>query len=242
MAAIIITLLLIISCRQVRSGRVPGFKPIGGESSPSAECIPTSTFITGIKRSASATGQGMTSSSDKSSEKKSKLAKFGLKFQSAGTLMSIGEQIGKDTPVVKDVKTTPILSQVASTSGSGGVSGDGSGGGGGVSGGGVSGGGVSGGGVSGGGVSGVVSSKVIAKYTTAKWDKEGDFEKRAQQAKEMEHASRVEKAPPPLKSRQRELIMENYHSNSDDEEEEMGLTAKNIIRKKSTKFKFSFAK
>ncbi len=38
-------------------------------------------------------------SQEKIAEKKMKLTKFGLNFQSAGTLMTIHDQIGKDTPL-----------------------------------------------------------------------------------------------------------------------------------------------
>lgn len=181
---------------------MPGFKPIGGGVSESIGHAFSTSVITGIKRSATTAGSGG-SSTDKLTEKKSKLAKFGLKFQSAGTLMSIGEQIGKDTPIQKDM---PISSHAMPTSHLTTESNS-------------------------------SSTRRLAKYTTAKWDKEGDFEKRCKLAEEKEHAIRVEKAPPPLKSRQRELIMENYADGSE-EEEEFELTAKSII-KKPTKFKFN---
>jgi hypothetical protein len=41
-------------------------------------------------------------SQEKIASKKIKLAKYGLKFQSAGTLVTIGDRIGKDTPLIKE--------------------------------------------------------------------------------------------------------------------------------------------
>ena len=181
----------------MRSGLVPGFRPIGGGTSLPTSNTP-STVVTGLKRPS--TMEVWRNSGDKVSNKKSVQSKFGVNFHSAGTLMSIGEQLGKDTPLQKDFQKTPIIPQATPTPS---------------------------------------SSRMLVKYTTAKWDKEGDFEKRAKQAKEKEHASRLEKAPPPLKSRQRELIMEGYLGSSDEEEE---LTVKKKIVKKPTKFKFSFGK
>lgn len=202
-------------CRQIQSGRTPGFKPIGGGASGSKTQLPM-TDIIGIKRATPSSVES--DSSAEATEKTSKLAKYGMKFQSAGTLMSIGEQIGKDTPLLKDgeqpreKKEGTLKPEVSSTfefRGSGGSSSSSS-----------------------------LSSKLLARYTTAKWDKQGDFEKRLREAKEKEHDIRVESAPPPLKSRQKELNMENYSSSEDEED---GLTARTIIRKPA-KFKFNLTK
>ena len=142
-----------------------------------------------------------------------------MKFQSAGTLMSIGEQIGKDTPIVKEkdnVRDKDVIKARAPDASVGEVSSSSS-------------------------SRSSYSSKLMTRYTTAKWDKEGDFERRLKEAKEKEHAIRVEKAPPPLKSRQKELNMDNYSDLEEEEEEDFSVASRTII-KKPTKFKFNLTK
>ena len=65
---------------------------------------PTSNSLkqTGIKRS-----KESEESQAKIAEKKARLAKFGLKFQSAGTLVTIGEQLGRESSIYR----TPAVIQ-----------------------------------------------------------------------------------------------------------------------------------
>ncbi len=193
-------------------GHAPGFKPVGDDTSSSKSQVTTN--IIGIKRNVQASASG--NSKTDTPEKKSKLAKYGMKFQSAGTLMSIGDQIGKDTPLRQQTAQDQLKGTLSpsKTVAEGSSKTDSK--------------------------SSSLSSKLLAHYTTAKWDKAGDFEKRLKEAKEKEHEIRVEKAPPPLKSRQKELNMDNY-SGSEDEEEDFSVNARTII-KKPAKFKFNLAK
>lgn len=104
-------------CRKSkRGGFAPAFKPIGqtnvqsgfGEwttvrTSFSVAATPTADLVKiGIKRS-----KESEESQAKIAEKKAKLAKFGLKFQSAGTLVTIGEQLGRESSIYR----TPAVIQ-----------------------------------------------------------------------------------------------------------------------------------
>ena len=155
------------------------------------------------------------SGSDKVSQKKMKLAKFGLKFQSAGTLISIGDnRIEKDTPLCQDA--TPILkereeegrAQVTRRDGRqvkiGGV---------------------------------VIDVGKKASYTSL-WEKAGEGAKKANAAP---LPSSLDQAPPPLMSRQRELIMEKAADRENSDDEETDFTAKIIVKKPAT-FKFKIGK
>ena len=144
-------------------------------------------------------------SQEKITTKKMRLAKFGPKFQSAGTLMSISDQIGKDTPIKKTHETTPLneSSQLLPREESEGVR--------------------------------TIKEEVKGGDYTTKWDREGAALKR-----EVNPPPSVEKAPPPLMSRQRELTMEKYVE-SDSDEEGSTLTAKTIVKRTPT-FKFKIGK
>lgn len=98
------------------SGFAPAFKPIGqanaqtglgewttvGSSFTVATPAPAKPMTTGVKRS-----KESEESQAKIAEKKARLAKFGLKFQSAGTLVTIGEQLGRDSSIYR----TPAVIQ-----------------------------------------------------------------------------------------------------------------------------------
>ena len=86
--------------RRNKSGIAPGFKPVGEVVAPA---VPITSII------GNAGDGAKTSEDDKShkvAEKKMKLAKYGLKFQSAGTLVTIGDRIEKDTPIIKGTAPT----------------------------------------------------------------------------------------------------------------------------------------
>lgn len=137
-------------------------------------------------------------SQDKLSDKKTKQSKYGMKFQSAGTLISIG----KDTPLIKKTTPTPTVEPTQ-------VDKDRT----------------------------AHLEKKKASYTTKLWERAGEAAKREQTKPS---APEVDKAPPPLMSRQRELTMEKYaerEPGSDDEEPD--FTAKAIIKKPRFKFKIA---
>lgn len=86
----------------------PGFKPIGGDSTNQ------STTIVAKQPEATPTHQAsgfkrLAESELKIAEKKARLSKFGLKFQSAGTLVTIGNQM-------KETKHSPQETQTSKTS------------------------------------------------------------------------------------------------------------------------------
>lgn len=101
-------------------GFAPAFKPIGQSSSSIQEqtgfgewtmvgasyspvATPTGIQLQGgVKRS-----KESEESQAKIAAKKARLAKFGLKFQSAGTLVTIGEQLGRDSSIYR----TPAVIQ-----------------------------------------------------------------------------------------------------------------------------------
>ena len=98
-------------------GFAPAFKPIGHSSvreqtgfgewttigtSYSSTATPTAVQPQGVKRS-----KESEESQAKIAAKKARLAKFGLKFQSAGTLVTIGEQLGRDSSIYR----TPAVIQ-----------------------------------------------------------------------------------------------------------------------------------
>lgn len=146
-------------------------------------------------------------------DKKTKFGKYGMKFQSAGTLISISDDgIGKDTPIVK--KTTAVEQKVFPKAS------------------------VDGGTVSVGRAHSDLRDrqrKMIhekkASYTT-KWERAG-----ASKPQLVPAPPKEDTAPPPLMSRQRELTMEKYADRTSDDDEEADFTAKAII-KKAPKFKF----
>lgn len=193
---------------------------------------------------------GKTSEDDQSqgkvAEKKMKLAKYGLKFQSAGTLVTIGDRIEKDTPIIKE--SAPTNSKELLTENKGGIEVRGE---------------------SENKLKGAVSTdgrdnsrggsrdrdredsrgaptrrevdrqklidKTKASYTT-KWEKAGS----SKQNQVIPSApSKDDKAPPPLMSRQRELTMEKYANRLDDDED---TDFTKTIIKKAPKFKFKIAK
>lgn len=144
---------------------------------------------------------------DKVAAKKQKLAKFGLKFMSAGTLISISDQIGKDTPLQQlptgnDASSSaevdaPLSRREADRK--------------------------------------ALIEKQKVAYTTM-WDKEGAASRVVSKALPVSS----DKPPPPLMSRQRELIMEKA-SEADSDDEDSSLTAKTLI-KKAPGFKFKIGK
>lgn len=83
--------LVCISYRNSQRGFAPAFKPIGDGSTNWVAAVPqqgaTPTTASGVKRS-----KESEDSSAKIAEKKAKIAKFGLKFQSAGTLVTVGDK------------------------------------------------------------------------------------------------------------------------------------------------------
>lgn len=85
-------------CRKSKGGFAPAFKPIGQSSqtasSTSASTTTSDSTKAGVKRS-----QESVESQAKIAQKKAKIAKFGLKFQSAGTLVTIGEQLGRQSAI-----------------------------------------------------------------------------------------------------------------------------------------------
>ena len=191
----------------MKSGVAPGFKPIGGGSA-ARTAMPASSSKVGQSR----TQQATESVAQDLGSKKMKLSKLEQRFQSAGTLMSIGDaRIGKDTPIVKETKPT-----TSSTSGDKkGVEPE---------------------------TMNMGRGKSLeqkkALYTTKKWEKAGTA-KAVVAPSESEH---VEKAPPPLISRQKELNMAGAEDSSDDEPD---FIAKSIIKKpapKSKSFKLNLPK
>ena len=97
-------------------GFAPAFKPIGqtntqtglgewttiGTSFTMAKPVVAESTKIGVKRS-----KESEESQAKIAEKKARLAKFGLKFQSAGTLVTIGDQLGRDSSIYR----TPAVIQ-----------------------------------------------------------------------------------------------------------------------------------
>lgn len=151
-----------------------------------------------------------TKSQEKIADKKLKLAKIGLKFYSAGTLVSIGDRIEKDTPLCKEPVPISESTQKPESSKSAAEE-----------------------------AMAKRLEKKKASYTTT-WEREGSL---SRHDKNIVPASpNVKSEPPPLMSRQRELIMEKSAENgnsSDDEDSD--LTAKVFIKKTPT-FKFKMAK
>ena len=78
----------LIHNRRERRKVTPGFKPIGSEGGgavPHPLGTPTATWSTGVKRS----GEG----TSPVSQKQARLAKYSLKFQSAGNLTTVGDRV-----------------------------------------------------------------------------------------------------------------------------------------------------
>lgn len=197
--------------RRIRSGIAPGFKPVGEVSSPATAAY-----------SSTGAGEGggvkrvVDDSKSQVGDKKTKLSKYDMKFQSAGTLISIGEGIGKDTPIVDEATLKKTMQQkspqkwLPKESANGDQR----------------------------GMSSTERRKKLidekkASYTT-KWEKAG-----ASKPELLPAPSKGDTAPPPLMSRQRELTMEKCADQTSDDEE-TDFTAKAII-KKAPKFKFKIA-
>lgn len=160
---------------------------------------------------------------NKVADKIKKLAKFGLKFQSAGTLISIGDsRIERDTPLCKNVmpmtgeqqqeKRAPVEERRSRKVKIGGV---------------------------------IIDVDQKASYTTM-WEKAGEGGKKDDT---MPLPSSQDKAPPPLMSRQRELIMEKAANlkkdDDDDDDDDVDFTAKKQkkdIIKKPVAFTFKITK
>lgn len=209
---------------------------------------PTSSSSTGAGERGGAKAAQDAISQGKIADKKMKLAKYGMKFQSAGTLISIGDRIERDTPIVKTTptqagdrnkttptqtgdrnkttptpaggrnKTTPTSRNKTTPIPAGDDKGNGE-------------------------VAVVITPRAMtslqqrkASYTTRKWEKAGAAKEREFKPSLPE----VDAPPPPLMSRQRELTMEKYEDRTSDEEDDF-TTAKTAI-KKVTKFKFNIAK
>ena len=188
----------------------PGFKPIGdpGGGVTSIHDISTSNSSESMNEKRPLEN---TESQEKIAEKKRKLARYGLKFQSAGTLMSIGELLGKDTPLQQGspAKISEKPNQLDSEKITDRRAQD----------------------------KAAMIQGIKGSYTTM-WDKEGETGKRADISKPLPVSS--QKAPPPLMSRQRELIMEKA-AGSDSDDEDQTLTAKTLI-KRTPVFKFKIGK
>lgn len=192
-----------------RKGKAAGFKPIGGGSGAVAK---TNTGAGSGSDKVGGTNSKRvvedTESQDKITNKKMKLAKFGLKFQSAGTLVSIGDTaIGMDTPLQKEATPT-ILDSAKPSDGGTKVMGKGK-----------------------------TFEEKKALYTTRKWEKAGQGSSLKTGPSE---ADNVEKAPPPLMSRQKELSLGKSQDSSD--EEEADFSAKTIVKKPPAAFKFKTIK
>lgn len=200
--------------RRRKGGFAPGFKPVGEVISPTS----ATNSSTGIGEWVGTKRVAEDSKSQGTGEKKTKLSRYGLKFQSAGTLISIGDVdgIGKDTPIVKETmpivkKATPRKTVQQKSLPKDDSHGDRRG-----------------------AASTERQRKMIdekkASYTT-KWEKAG-----ASKPEFLPTPSKDDSAPPPLMSRQRELTMEKYADHTSDDEE-ADFTTKAII-KKAPKFKF----
>lgn len=136
--------------------------------------------------------------------------KYSMKFQSAGTLVSIGEdRIGKDTPLLKAANPNPSQHETVKASGETKV-----------------------------GSKGKSLAEKKASYTTTKWEKAGASKERNDFKPT---APSVDKAPPPLIGRRKELLMaKSADSSSSDEEPD--FTTKVLINKKAPAFKFKIKK
>lgn len=201
--------------RRVKGGPPPAFKPIGEPASI--------TDILSSKPSSSNNTDGRDGnptkrpaqdqkSQEKIDEKKMKLAKFGMKFQSAGTLISIGDdRIEKDTPILKNAELEVLEERVEAEAKHSKED----------------------------KVDRVENKKKTyleekkAAYTT-KWEKAG-----TSKAPVLPTPAPLDTAPPPVISRQRELMEKYAENNSEDEEPD--FTSKAII-KKAPKFKFKISK
>lgn len=203
--------------KRVKGGPPPAFKPIGEPASitdilsskPSSSRSSTAGGRDGNATKRPAQDQ---KSQEKIDEKKMKLAKFGMKFQSAGTLISIGDdRIEKDTPILKNAELEVLEERVEPEAKDSKVD----------------------------KVDKVESRRKAlleekkAAYTT-KWEKAG-----TSKAPVFPTPAPMDSAPPPVMSRQREL-MEKYAENTS-EDEEPDFTSKTIIKKAPT-FKFKISK
>ena len=77
-----------MSARRTQGGFAPAFRPIGDSTGQSKTAVPEARLSSSLK------SQGVKRASDSESslkvaEKKARIAKFGLKFQSAGTLITV---------------------------------------------------------------------------------------------------------------------------------------------------------
>ena len=97
-------------------GFTPAFKPIGQTNTQTGlgewTTVRTSfTMATPVAAGSTKIGFKRSKESEESqakiAEKKARLAKFGLKFQSAGTLVTIGDQLGRDSSIYR----TPAVIQ-----------------------------------------------------------------------------------------------------------------------------------
>ena len=207
--------LLFTLIRRRKGGVTPGFKPIGESSGGGAASLHDNSKASGSremhgsKKSAEETGLN-----EKIASKRKKF----MAFQSAGTLISIGDnRIEKDTPLCKDI--TPIIQERQKEQDE------------------VKGENVQKGSrmVKVGGVTIDIGQK--ASYTSM-WEKAGEGAKKNNAAP---LPSSLDQAPPPLMSRQRELIMEKAADLNGSDDEGDDFTTKTIVKKK-TGFKFKITK
>lgn len=256
-------------------GFAPAFKPISQQSASSvtgfgewttvgtsySSSMATPTLVQpqgGVKRS-----KESEESQAKIAAKKARLAKFGLKFQSAGTLVTIGEQLGRDssiyrTPAViqrlgggsveknsdgeKKMESTPnqssrsektLISESTRNSEGSGTSSEKK--------------------LSfgfqkktlpkfqqGGKISGVDSGGMLPKGVyTSTWEKPGTSREKSEPKPDEER-----KGPPPkLMSRQRELTLERaFGAESDDEDDSLATLDQLTVRSQPKKFRFNIRK
>ena len=222
----------VISHRISQKGFAPAFKPIGHSSTnwvaaPQQGATPTST--SGVKRSQES------DSRVKIAEKKAKIAKFGLKFQSAGTLVTVGDKsrmTSSKAPAASyrpsdgdsDDIHPPSRFGMLSSSGSSGSSSQ-----------------------YGGGVSSYDKRLEFSdtSRTSEQSVKDGSSDQRFSFGFQKKQPTSVPskapgKHPPPLMSRQRELTMSRVFGGESDEEEDAGLAQLPI--RKPTRFKFNIGK
>ena len=201
-------------CRKTRGGFAPAFTPIGQESTNqnSRLSAPTSTTNPDAKRAAE-------ESQAKIAAKRAKLSKYGLKFQSAGTLTSITEQLGSDTSTYRTPSIIQRLTgdtkeddgQAPSSSSDKRIA------------------------------FGIqpVKSKPLAPVAFQSSEEKSYTSVWKMPESKGPRLEPITKGPPPLMSRQRELNMEKAFGDDSSDEDELKLVP---IKRGPTKFKFNLRK
>lgn len=226
--SMVISILFNDMYRKTKGGFTPAFAPIGQRLTNQNSATMSHDDTPKVKRSAASE-----ESHAKITAKKAKLAKFGLKFQSAGTLTSITDQLGSDTstyrpPAVvqrltggnKEQDSGQTFRSSAAPTSEHSVSGDKK-----------------------------LSFELKTKSTSLKpvafqskdisytsvWDRS----KPGAQIPDNHLQDRL-KGPPPLMSRQRELNMEKAFGDDSSDEEDIG--GKLLVKRGPAKFKFNIRK